>query len=141
MKKRSWLKNIREATQEAGTYRPYFEMMIDTLAEMLEHRDAAQLAFEKSGSAVLVKHTNKAGQTNIEQNPALRLINDLNRDALTYWRELGLTPTGLKRLNEKAMNTEEEKPTGLVAALIAIGNDNDINEDVVDAEAVLKTLE
>ena len=33
------------------------------------------------------------------QNPMLRLVNDLNRDALAYWRDLGLTPAGYKKLN------------------------------------------
>lgn len=74
--------------------------MIATLADILEKRDKAQKLFESSGGNILVKHTNKAGATNIEQNPCLRLINDLNRDALAYWRELGLTPKGLKAIND-----------------------------------------
>ena len=35
-----------------------------------------------------------------------RMVDDLNKTALAYWRDLGLTPAGLKRINEKAM---EEK--------------------------------
>lgn len=94
---------IRKATREAGTYQPYFDHVIDTLAGILEKRDAAQSTFEKSGGAVLVRHTNKNGATNLEQNPALRLVNELNRDALAYWRDLGLTPAGLKKINENAL--------------------------------------
>ena len=52
---------------------------------------------------MLIEHTNKAGATNIEQNPAIRLINDLNRDALAYCRELGLTAASLRRINESAL--------------------------------------
>ena len=76
----------------------------------------AQQIFKKSGGNILVLHTNKAGVTNYEQNPALRMINDLNRDALSYWRDLGLTPAGLKRINEAAM-AEPEKVDPLSAAL------------------------
>ena len=71
--------------------------------------------FEESGGAVLVKHTNKGGATNIEQNPALRLINDLDRDALAYWRDLGLTPAGLKRIDEQKLKPVKISP--LAAAL------------------------
>ena len=97
-----WTDRVKSCMVAAGTYREYFDDVIATLAGILEKRDKAQLLFEKSKAEVLVKHTNKAGATNIEQNPVLRLINDLNRDALAYWRDLGLTPAGYKRLNLEA---------------------------------------
>lgn len=99
MTKASWKKRITKACEDAGTYKPYFDAVIETLAGILERRDEALTVFEKSGGNVLVTHTNKSGAVNIEQNPALRLVNDLNRDALAYWRDLGLTPAGLKKLN------------------------------------------
>lgn len=103
MDKKAWKTKIRGASKKAGTYRPYFDAVIDTLAGILEKRDAAQELWEGSGSNLLVEHTNKGGATNTEQNPLIRLINDLNRDALAYWRDLGLTPAGLKKLNEEAL--------------------------------------
>ena len=99
MTKASWKKRITKACEDAGTYQPFFDAVIETLAGILEKRDEALAVFEKTGGNVLVTHTNKSGATNIEQNPALRLMNDLNRDALAYWRDLGLTPAGLKKLN------------------------------------------
>lgn len=109
MKKKTWKSRIKKSCTQAGTYRPFFDNIIDELAGMLERRDAALESFEKSGSQVLVEHTNKNGSTNLEQNPALRLVNDLNRDALAYWRDLGLTPAGLKRLNENLLKQEEKR--------------------------------
>lgn len=109
MTKEEWKEKIKEACTAAGTYRPFFDAVIETLAGILERRDMAQEAFEKTGGNVIVKHTNKGGSTNLEQNPALRLINDLNRDALAYWRDLGLTPAGLKRLNDGALKVDEQK--------------------------------
>ncbi len=97
--KASWKKKIKKACEDAGTYRPFFDSVIDTLAGIMEKRSQAEEAFEKSGGKVVVVHTNKGGGKNLEQNPALRLINDLNRDALAYWRDLGLTPSGYKKLN------------------------------------------
>ena len=108
MKKATWKNRITEACRAAGTYRDFFLPVIDTLAGILEKRDEAQDMFTKSGGNILVKHTNKVGATNIEQNPALRLINDLNRDALAYWRDLGLTPAGLKKIDEEAMKPKKQ---------------------------------
>lgn len=119
MTKAEWAERIRASSQSAGTYRPWFEDVIDTLADILERRDIARALFDESGGNVLVDHTNKAGATNIEQNPVLRMINDLNRDALAYWRDLGLTPAGLKRINEQAMKAA--KKSALAEALKGIG--------------------
>lgn len=120
MKADEWKSKIIKAAKSVNTYKPAFDAVIDTLAAMLERRDDAQEAFEKSGKKVLVRHTNKGGATNIEQNPALRLINDLNRDALAYWRDLGLTPAGLRRLNDNAMQPEK-KGSVLEEALKKLG--------------------
>lgn len=120
MKKNGWKKKIREACEKAGTYRDYFDPVIETLACILEQRDEATAVFKKSGGEILVEHTNKGGATNTEQNPVLRLINDLNRDALTYWRELGLTPAGLKKLDQSAM--KQKKQSALAEALKELGS-------------------
>lgn len=119
MTKRKWKIKIKKACEEAGTYRPFFDMTIDTLADILEKRDKALKEYEDSGSEAIVEHTNKSGATNREQNPILRLINDYNRDALTYWRDLGLTPAGLKKINDKAM--QKPKQSALAEALKSLG--------------------
>lgn len=119
MTKRAWKAKIKKACNEAGTYRPYFNHVIDTLADILSRRDKIQEQYEQSGEEAIVEHTNKSGATNLEQNPALRMINDLNRDALQYWRDLGLTPAGLKKINEKAM--AKPKASALSEALKALG--------------------
>lgn len=122
MKKKAWKTRIKKACKEAGTYRPFFDHVIDTLAGILEKRDTAQTEFDESGEGLIVEHTNKAGATNYEQNPTIRLINDLNRDALAYWRDLGLTPAGLRKINEAAIRSEERK-SSLEKALENIGKD------------------
>ena len=119
MTQAEWKRRIVRDMKDAGTYQKCFTPTIDTLASILEKRDNAQEVFERFGANVLVKHTNKAGATNIEQNPALRLINDLNRDALAYWRDLGLTPAGLRRINEDAV--KKPRTSALAEALKSIG--------------------
>lgn len=105
MEKTKWLSIIRKNSKKVGTYSKEFEPIFDTLADILERRDVARADFDKSGGHTLIKHTNKAGAENIEQNPLLRIINDLDNMALTYWREIGLTPASLKKINEEAMSS------------------------------------
>lgn len=93
--------------------------MIDTLAGILETRDKAQKQFDDSGGAAVVEHTNKGGATNIMKNPALTIIMDCNAQALQYWRDLGLTPSGLKKINEQAM--QKPKKSLLAEALKDLG--------------------
>ena len=119
MKKATWKSRITAACRAAGTYREFFVPVIDTLASILARRDEAQEAFAKTGGNVMVRHTNKGGATNIEQNPALRLINDLNRDALAYWRDLGLTPAGLKKIDEEAMKPKRQNSLDKVLSELA----------------------
>ena len=109
MKKKTWETKIKTACKAAGTYQPFIDAAIATLAGILEMRDNAQEKFEQSGGNTIVKHTNKGGSTNIVKNPALQVIMDCNAQALTYWRELGLTPAGLKRINDEGLKVREVK--------------------------------
>ena len=117
MTKQGWKKRIKTAMQNAGTYKPFFDNVIDQLVEMLEKRDTIEEGYKAAGSRAVISHTNKSGATNAVQNPALRLINDLNRDILAYWRDLGLTPLGMKRLTDK--NAKEDATSEAVNALIS----------------------
>lgn len=119
MTRDDWSARITASCQDAGTYRTWFDDIIATLADILARRDEARMLFEESGGNIIVNHTNKAGATNQEQNPILRMVNDLNRDALAYWRDLGLTPAGLKRIDEKSMKQRKKSPLG--EALKGIG--------------------
>lgn len=119
MKKESWKKKIKKACEAAGTYRPYFNSIMDTLAELMEIRDDALRQFEESGSLAVIAHTNKSGATNIVKNPALVVVMDCNSQALAYWRDLGLTPAGLKKINETAIKEKPKK--GLAEILKDLG--------------------
>ena len=115
MKKQSWKKKIKAACEAAGTYQPYFDSVINTLAGIMEMRDDAQEKFEKSGGNTVVQFTNKAGATNLVKNPMLVVVLDCNAQALAYWRDLGLTPKGLKALDDQAL--KKRKKSGLAEIL------------------------
>lgn len=113
-----WKEKIVLSCKDAGTYRECFTDAIETLAATLSNRDEAQRLYEKQGSKPVVVYTNKNGQENIVKNPILVTIDDLNKTALTYWRDLGLTPKGLKAIDESAVKAK--KTTGLQEMLKAI---------------------
>lgn len=52
------------------------------------------------------------------KNPLLVLWDDLNKSALAYWRELGMTPSSYKKMTGDAPRLE--KLDGLAAALASI---------------------
>lgn len=118
MKKETWKKKIREACMAAGTYKEYFELVIDELSGILERRDTAAEEYDKDPRPV-IEYTNKAEATNTVKNPLLMLIDDMNKTAMAYWRDLGLTPAGLRKINEKTFREEEEKAgNGLLDRLL-----------------------
>lgn len=98
MKKRAWKSKIKKACRTAGTYQPFFDPVIETLAGIMELRDTAREKFEESGGEPVVSHTNRGGATNIVKNPALVLVMECDAQALAYWRELGLTGRAYKTM-------------------------------------------
>lgn len=113
MKKDKWKAIIEQACTDAGTYKPYFDSVIDTLSQIMETRDITFKQWVDEGSEPVIIHTNKAGEPNPTKNPLLTMVNDLNTQALTHWKELGLTPSGLRKINESAINPSEKKESAL----------------------------
>ena len=116
MTKTRWKKKILAACGEVGTYRPAFEPVIDTLAETLQRRDEVAAEYKKLGACPVIEYTNKGGSTNLCKNPLLIQWDDLNKSALAYWRDLGLTPAGLKKIDENAMRPKVNDPLGAALA-------------------------
>lgn len=103
MKKKTWKDRITEACQEAGTYQPNFEAIVETLADILEQRDAAYKQFVDEGAQAVIEHTSDRGSVNTKINPLLQVWDTLNKTALSYWKELGGTPAGLKKITNDAL--------------------------------------
>lgn len=112
MKKRQWKTRLKKAVIEAKTYKPFFDYTIDTLAGILEQRDEVYKLYTEDEDGPVVEYTNKAGFTNSTKNPKLALWDDLNKTALTYLRELGLTPAGLKKIMEESFRKERPAEGG-----------------------------
>lgn len=119
MKRTAWKNRITVACKAAGTYRDFYDDVIAALSEILEKRDEAAKEYKKLGSKPLIEYTNKGGSTNLTKNPALVVWDDLNKSALSYWRDLGLTPAGLKKIDESAM--KPKKQSALAKVLSELG--------------------
>ena len=115
-----WKRTIKRQTKSVGTYQKTFDSVIDALAKILAERDAVYQQFKDEGSEALVEKVSDRGARNYVINPLVTLWKDLNASALAYWRDLGLTPAGLKRINEAAMQ-KKEKGSALEEALKSIG--------------------
>ena len=89
---------IRRQMKKIGTYKPEYEAAIKILAEALRDYDCAKEQFEEDGGKYMVEYTNKAGATNYVKRPLYVVMDDLRKNIVTYGRELGLTPTGYKKI-------------------------------------------
>lgn len=103
----AWKSRIKKAMVQVGTWNASFDDAVDTLADILERRDVALQEFLDEGGKATFEHISDRGAVNIKKNPRLQVWQDLNAQALAYWRDLGLTPAGLKKLNEEALKAEK----------------------------------
>lgn len=104
-----WKRRLIQQCKDVGTYRESFSGPISTLASLLERRDEVYAEFVLGGCKTLVEKVSDRGAVNQVVNPVLRTWQDLNRDALAYWRDLGLTPAGYKRLNLETAQTKSQE--------------------------------
>lgn len=119
MSKTKWKNLIIKQLTALGLQNDAYESAVESLAAILEQRDKTFDEFQKSGGKSVIEYTNKGGSTNMTKNPLLVLWDDLNKTALAYWRELGLTPSSYKKLTGTGAKQEESKK-GLAAALASI---------------------
>lgn len=115
MKKGAWKKRIIQSMTDAGTQSDLYQAAVDTLADILERRDAAMAQWKDEGSLFLVTRTSDRGAENRVKNPLLGIIQECEKDALSYWSSLGLTPSSLKKVFKE--EEKEEKGRRLLDAL------------------------
>ena len=123
MTSKSWIAEIKKQMSLKGVDYAGFGNVIQTLVELLEQRDKLYKQYQDEGSEVMVLYVSDRGQENMIINPLLKEWQNMNRDALVYWRELGLTPAGLKKLNEDSMKPAEQSPLDKVLANLEKGSE------------------
>lgn len=101
-------KDIIKKMKEVGTYNVSFIYTVNVLAKVLMDYETTTEQFTKTGGSIVIKHTNKNGSTNIVKNPLYLALEKLRDDTIAYSRELGLTPAGLKRINQDGNKPEKK---------------------------------
>lgn len=123
MDAKKWKARIKKAAETVGTYQEPFDDVITTLADMLAERDRIYIQYVEEGAHPLVEVISDRGQSNLRDNPLLTTWRSINRDALQYWRDLGLTPAGLKKIVEDSMKPAEQSPLDKVLANLEKGSE------------------
>ena len=118
MRATTYEKRIIKNMKAVGAYKAEFNQVIKRLAKIYEEFDKAKEQFEESGGQYVITHTNKNGATNTIKNSLYRIAEEMEEKILAYNRELGLTPSGYKRIMNKF---EKEKRSELAEALKALG--------------------
>lgn len=113
-----WKNLIKRQLSALGQTEKAYDSVISTLADILEQRDTVYQEYIDRGCESVREYTNKGGNTNLTKNPLLVLWDDLNKTALAYWRELGLTPSSYKKMTGDA--PKKKKGGGLAEALKSI---------------------
>ena len=119
MSKTKWKNLINKQLSALGLKDDAYSSAVDSLAAILEQRDITFQEFQDSVGKTVIENTNNGGSTNMTKNPLLVMWDDLNKTALAYWRELGMTPSSYKKLTGEGPK-KEEKQKGLAAALASI---------------------
>lgn len=92
-------KSVVEAMQAMNTYKPEFEPIIEIYVGLNNQYKKLQSQFKKTKYKV---EENTGYSDNSKKSPLVATMENLRKDILKYANELGLTPAGLKRLNEKS---------------------------------------
>lgn len=122
MKKGAWKRKIVEQMMQVGTYKDAHLPIIETCAEILARRDEAVKLWREEGSEYMCTFVSDRGATNQKKNPLLGVIQEHERDALTYWHALGLTPQSMKKQLQQEDAKEEEKLSPLAKALLQVSH-------------------
>ena len=118
MTSKQWKRLIKKQLSSLGQEESAYDSVISTLSDILEQRDVVYKQYVCAGCEPVREYTNKGGNTNITKNPLLVLWDDLNKSALAYWRELGLTPSSYKKMTGDS--PKKEKAGGLAFAIKAL---------------------
>lgn len=115
-------KEIIECMKEIGTYNESFNLSISILDKLLDDYNNARKEWEEDGCRMVISYTNKNNQTNTVKNPLYQSMEKLRMDILSYLKELGLTPSGLKKLRQSSFAEDDGKVSKVEEVLFKLSN-------------------
>lgn len=92
-----------EALKALKTYRVEFTPLICRYSEMRVQLEILMQQWYGLGCAITEPYTNKAGATNQRKTALYQSIEELRRELFDVENALGMTPVGIKRINQAAL--------------------------------------
>ncbi len=114
-RKPALFKRTCDAMRQLNVYRPEFEPIIVVYCELREQYVELTRRFLESGYTIA-----EDTQTGSKKAPIVTTLEALRKDVLAYANQLGLTPQGLLRADDKAFVVK--KASALAAALKEAAN-------------------
>lgn len=100
-------KQVIQNMKKLGVYKPEFDVMIEIYVGLVKQYNELNKQFKESNYEV----EEKTGYSdNTKRSPIVSSLENLRKDVLRYANELGLTPAGLKRINEKGLGDKKLSP-------------------------------
>lgn len=108
---------VTENMKALGVYKPEFELTISIYAGLIEQYQQLEKEFKKSKFTVIER---TGYSDNSKKSPMVNTLESLRKDILAYSNALGLTPAGLKKINDN-MKPEKKNTSKLESALMLFG--------------------
>jgi len=108
---------VKESMEALGVYKPEFELTISIYAGLIEQYQQLEKEFRKSKFTVIEK---TGYSDNAKKSPMVNTLESLRKDILAYSNALGLTPAGLKKINDN-MKPVKKNESKLESALMLFG--------------------
>lgn len=102
------------AMQTLGVYRQEFAEAIELTAKLMEDCAKAEKQTKAKDYQPIVTKVNKTGQEYQAKNVWTTMVEQYRKDIIANLAQLGLTPAGLKKLNDE-LSKKPPKPSGIAA--------------------------
>lgn len=97
-------KRTIEAMTNLNVYKAEYDAVIDIYSELKEQYERYTKELESQG----YKYSEFTAQGGEKKSPLIAVLETLRKDILQYSVQLGLTPAGLKKMNEKSGDNEKK---------------------------------
>lgn len=97
-----------ENMKSLGTYKAEFVPLITRYSEMRIQFNIIMSKWYDSGCVMSEVHVNKVGASNVTKSNLYQCIENLRKELLELEMIMGLTPLGLKRINDKIMSAPQK---------------------------------
>ena len=93
--------------EKLNIYKPEYDASIEIYAELREQYERLTKEFKDSDYKKYKTYTDNGGE---KKSALISTLEALRKDILQYSSQLGLTPAGLKKINDKNALDEEKNP-------------------------------